>query len=141
MKILVVDADGLLLEDWRAVPNCDPLSTGLALYKRLVDAESVLLVTQADLLQFTPWALQYGITYTWAVNPEGPESAVTAAQSFVGRQHGTIPLYVTTNEAEARDARVRGVPASCFYAPVEQNLFKTSSGSGWATVYEAKAVS
>lgn len=131
-KILAVDVDGLLFEDWRAIPNTDPLMPAVAFFKRLTNIESVLLVTVADRDQFAAWATQFGITYTWIINPERLQTSVSAAQSFVGSQHGTLSLYVTGSPSEAREASMRGVPTVCFYAPDVDQLLVPSRSTAWS---------
>jgi hypothetical protein len=137
MKILAVDADGLLFEDYRKIPNCEPLAHGLAFLERLRHVESVLVITRSDLTQFVLWAAPYSIERTWLINPEAPHDPVSAAQGFVGRQHSAISLYVTAFARDAYTAASWGIPTALFFSPEEDNRMAITKGPGWSkTGYE-----
>lgn len=133
MKLLVVDADGLLVGDYRAVPNCDPIIEGLAFYNRLRNFESVLMLTRADRTLFHQWALPFNIERTWLITPEDSHEPVEAALGFAGRQHSSVTFYVTANARDAHRASQRGLSAALFIPPVEANLMAITPATGWSS--------
>lgn len=123
MKVIVLDAPGLLYPDTQAPPTADPVRSGVLLARKLIDAMAVpvLLTSQAEPKALKEWCKAYDVFYTWHVHGEGAETTFDywdrEVLTTLGRNRLSVEVVLTADERVAVKLADAGLPTIQFRAP------------------------
>jgi len=127
VRLLIVEAPGVLYPIDNNPPNADPITSGLRLVRALTEGfgVSVLLVAQIPSqdheLQLKAWADTYDVSNTWRITEDETQDHLqfweTTVMTYIGRLRATPVLALTAHTPVAHMLATRSVPTSRFYAP------------------------
>lgn len=120
MKVLILDAPGLLYPTTQPLPNADPIQSGVMLARKMIDAMAlpVLMCSQADSDQLKSWCKAYDVFYTWQARGEDGESTYDywdrVVLTLLGQQRANAAVCLTADERVAVKLAATGIPTAQF---------------------------
>lgn len=130
MRLLVVEAPGVLYPSDQHPPNADPITSGLRLVRALTEGfgVSTLFVGQSPMVnheeQLREWCKAYDVQHTWLVTADNRTSVMEfwerKVMSFLGKQRAVPPVVLTASPVVGQMLTTRGV-ATIQYRPPSGN--------------------
>lgn len=140
MKLLVIDAPGLLYLDGQSPPVADPIPVGIDIVRRVMEGygSSAMVVHHgdADPVELRSWLSVYKITPTWVLS----EPTRTTTEDFVqkvilrevGKVQGTLALFVTANSEHARFMQMKSITSLMMMRAEDGVPDWKARGSSWS---------
>lgn len=127
VRVLVVEAPGVLYPLGQNPPNADPITSGLRLVRSLSEGYGVglLLVAQVPLsnhdAQLRAWAAQYDVSLTWTVTDDAKAPPLEfwerKVMTTLGAMRATPPVVLTAHPQIAHMLASKSVPTIQFRRP------------------------
>lgn len=127
MRLLVVEAPGVLYPSEQHPPNADPTPSGLRLVRALTEGfgVSTLIVGQSPTVnheeQLKTWCRAYDVQFTWTVTADNRTSLVEfwerKVMSFLGQQRAVPPVVLTASPLVGQMLTARGVATIQYRQP------------------------
>jgi len=143
MRLLIVEAPGVLYPYDQRPPNADPITSGLRFVRALTEGYgvSVLIVAQVAAedheRQLREWLKVYDVEHAWILTDDGSKSHrqfwETDVLTYIGSLHGTPTVAVVPHTPVAKMLASRSVPVVRFYPPDGQAPDWGPTNSSWAS--------
>lgn len=127
MRVLVVEAPGVLYPSESSLPNADPITSGLRLVRALTEGFGVatLIVGQTDTTtheeQLKAWLRTYDVTFNWTVTDDKTAPLMEfwerKVMTFLGSLRASPPAVLTSSPAIAQMLATKAVPTIQFRPP------------------------
>jgi hypothetical protein len=127
VRVLVVEAPGVLYPTEAALPNADPITSGLRLTRALTEGfgVSVLVVGQVPSdsheQQLKAWLRTYDVTFNWVVSASNRTSLMEfwerKVMTFLGSLRAAPPAVVTSSPLIGQMLASKAVPTIQFRPP------------------------
>lgn len=139
MKLIVVDAPGLLYPEGHCAPNADPLPSGIDFARRIMQgygASTIVIAhDDSDVVELRSWMALYKVSPSWVL----VETPRTSTEDFItkvvlneiNRLGGTPALLVTANRIHSMLMVQRNIPAALFIKAADGVPDWKTRGSSW----------
>jgi hypothetical protein len=143
MRLLIVEAPGVLYPYDQQPPNADPIYSGLRFVRALTEGYgvSVLIVGQLSAvdpdMQLKEWLRIYDVQHAWILTGDGSkpdrEFWETDVLTYIGKLRGTPTMAVVPHTPTATMLARRSVPVLRFLPPVGKVPDWGPTNSSWAS--------
>lgn len=127
MRVLVVEAPGVLYPAESSLPNADPITSGLRLVRALTEGfgVSTLVVGQVGggehEAQLKAWLRTYDVTFNWVVSDDKRTSLMEfwerKVMTFLGSLRAAPPAVLTGSPLVSQMLASKAVPTIQFRPP------------------------
>lgn len=147
VRLLIVEAPGVLFPIDQVPPNADPITSGLRFVRSLTEGYGVGVLLVAHLHgvpqpedALNAWTKMYDVEHGWRVATSDSTPVdfwKTQVTTMIGKLRATPVLAVTSHTLVAQYLATVGIPTMRFYAPDGSAPDWGPATSSWANVAPA----